>query len=326
MATSSLSPTSLGPVPTIGLLCGLGAAFIWGTWPVVTSIGVNAEALTPFQLVLLRFAVAGPLLFPFAFRGNPSLKDWGKAFLMMLGAGFTYSLLVSSAFEYAPAGHGGVIIPGTMLVVSITAAHFFFGERLTRRRILGASAILFGLFLLASGGEADSLRGDLMFMAGGVMWAAYTFMVRLWPMDGLVVAARISVLSLMIVGAGALFGLADGISDVATDTLVSQGIWQGVVSAILALVLFNKAVGHLGSSRAATLNALIPVVAVLLAFLVLDEIPTTAEFMGLVAIIGGISFAMGLKLNRQHLSGVLDRAMARARVNAALQQDCRNTE
>ncbi|NVJ98710.1 MAG: DMT family transporter [Alphaproteobacteria bacterium] len=322
MAISSPQSSRVLSPTTLGILCGLSAAFIWGTWPVVTSIGVNADALTPFQLVLLRFAVAGPLLFPFAFRGNPGLKDWGKAFLMMLGAGFTYSLLVSSAFAYAPAGHGGVIIPGTMLVVSVTAAHFFFHERLTRTRILGAGAILVGLFLLAGGTGGASLKGDLMFMAGGVMWAAYTFLVRLWPMDGLVVAARVSVLSLGLVGLGALFGYADGITAISAETLITQGIWQGVVSAILALVLFNKAVGYLGTGRTATLNALIPVVAVTLAFFVLGEVPTTLELMGLASIIGGIGIAMGVKLNRQTLQNLSNRFLARARLSAAVQRDC----
>ncbi|SDE59331.1 MULTISPECIES: DMT family transporter [Kordiimonas] len=294
----ALGALPVPPAPLVGIVCGLSAAFIWGTWPVVTSIGVNADALTPFQLVLLRFAVAGPLLLPFAFRGNPGLKEWGQALVMMLGAGFPYSLVVSSAFEHAPAGHGGVIIPGTMLVTSLVLAHIWFGEKITRTRALGAAAIITGLVCLAGGGMVPSLKGDLLFMAGGLMWAGYTFFVRQWPTNGLVIAARVSVLSLLLVAIGSVFGLADGITGVARETILTQGLWQGVVSAILALVLFNKAVGYLGTSRAATLNALIPVVAVVLSFLVLGEVPSPVELLGLVAIIGGIGVAMGVRLRR----------------------------
>lgn len=282
-------------LPTAGILCGLGAAFIWGTWPVVTALGVKSDSLTAFQLVLLRFAVAAPLLLPFAFRGKSGMREWAQAFVMMLGAGFPYSLLVSSAFEHAPASHGGVIIPGTMLTVSVLLAHVWFGERLTRARLVGVAAILVGLGCLTVGTEG-AMRGDLMFMAGGLMWAGYTFFFRRWPTDGLVIAARVSLLSLVLVAAGVAFGYADGIADVAPETIITQGFWQGVVSAILALVLFNKAVSLLGSGRAATLNALIPVVAVVLAFLVLHEVPSQVELLGLVAIIGGIAVAMGLKI------------------------------
>jgi len=296
--TSALDAMPVPAIPVVGLVCGLSAAFIWGTWPVVTSIGVNADALTPFQIVLLRFAVAGPLLLPFAFRGRPGLKEWGQAFVMMLGAGFTYSLVVSSAFEHAPAGHGGVIIPGTMLVTSLILAHIWFGEKITRTRALGAGAILIGLICLASGGMTPSLKGDLLFMAGGLLWAGYTFFVRQWPTDGLVIAARVSLLSLLLVAIGCVFGFAEDITSVSPATLLTQGLWQGVVSAILALVLFNKAVGYLGTSRAATLNALIPVVAVILSFLVLGEEPTLVELLGLVAIIGGIGIAMGVRLRK----------------------------
>lgn len=282
----------------VGIACGLAAAFIWGTWPVVTAIGVKGDALSAFHIVLLRFAVAGPLLLPFAFKGRPGLKDWGQAFMMMLGAGFPYSIVVSSAFGYAPAGHGGVIIPGTMLVTSVVLAHIFFGEKLSGKRALGVIAILTGLACLAGGGATESLKGDLMFMAGGLLWAGYTFFVRKWPTDGLVVAARVSLLSLLIVLGGAAFGFAEGITDVPLDVAFTQGLWQGVVSAILALVLFNKAVGYLGSGRAATLNALIPVVAVMLAFVVLDEEPSPMELIGLITIICGIAIAMGVRFRK----------------------------
>jgi drug/metabolite transporter (DMT)-like permease len=290
----------------MGLLCGLGAAAIWGTWPVVTSMGVNGDALTPFQLVLTRFAVAGPLLLPFAFRGNPGLKDWGRAFILMLGAGFAYSMVVSTAFVHAPASHGGVIIPGTMLVVSLTAAHFLLGERMTLMRVLSVGVIVAGLALLALGKGAGAARGDLLFVLGGIMWAGYTFFLRRWPTDGLVVAARVSALSALMVGIGAAMGYADGITAVARNTLALQGVWQGIVSAILALVLFNKAVGYLGSGRAATLNALIPVIAVTLSFLVLGEEPGPLELVGLLAVILGIASAMGIwpfRLPRRRDSG-----------------------
>lgn len=291
-------------LPVVGIACGIAAAIIWGTWPVVTSMGVHDDAMTPFHLVLMRFAVAGPLLLPFAFRGNPGLREWGQAFALMLGAGFTYSMVVSTAFVHAPASHGGVIIPGTMMFASLTAAHFLLGEKMTLYRSVSVGIIIAGLLMLALGDGAEAMQGDLLFVVGGFMWATYTFLLRRWPTDGLVVAARISVLSLLMVGIGALFGFADGITEVATATLLTQGLWQGVVSAILALVLFNKAVGYLGSGRAATLNALIPVVAVTLSFIILGEEPGRIEMMGLLAVILGISGAIGIRADRL-IKGVL---------------------
>lgn len=285
------------PRASLGIMLGLGAAMIWGAWPVVTSMGVKAE-IAPVHVVMLRFLVAGILLSPFAFRGPSTLKDWGKAAVFALFAGTPYALLVTSAFEFAPASHGGVIIPGTVLLVSLMAAHFWLGDRLTRLRAFGALMILIGLGALAGGasGGPDTILGDLLLMAGGISWASYTFLLRRWPMDGLTVASRVAFLSLILVGCLALAGYGEGLSDVPMETLMVQGLWQGILSAIVALLLFNRAVSILGSSRASIINALTPVIAVLLSFLILNEVPTSLEFAGLVTIMAGIAVAIGVRI------------------------------
>jgi drug/metabolite transporter (DMT)-like permease len=285
------------PRTNLGIALGLGAAIIWGAWPVVTSIGVKSE-ITPVQVVMLRFLVAGILLSPFAFRRSSTLRDWGKAAVFALFAGTPYALLVTSAFEYAPASHGGVIIPGTVMLVSLVAAHLWLGDKLTRLRGFGAAMILIGLGALAGGasGGPDILLGDLLLMAGGVSWASYTFLLRRWPMDGLTVASRVAFLSLLLVGGLALAGYGEGLTAVPLKTLALQGLWQGILSAIVALLMFNRAVGILGSSRASILNALTPVIAVLLSFLILNEVPTSLEFAGLVTIMAGIAIAIGIRI------------------------------
>lgn len=281
---------------TIGILCGLGAALIWGAWPVVTSIGIQGD-ITPVQIVMLRFFIAGLILAPFAFRGPSTARDWGKTLVLTLCAGAPYSILVSSAFYFAPASHGGVVIPGTVLFISVLAAHFWLGDRLTRTRTTGAGLIILGLIGLSLGaaGGIATLGGDLMFMAGGILWASYTFLLRRWPADGLMVASRVAFLSLLMFGIMGLFGLGAGLTDVPVKTLVFQGLWQGVLSGIVAILLFNKAVGILGSSRASIVNAMTPAIAVLLSFLILGETPTMIEFIGLLTIMVGIAVALGLR-------------------------------
>ena len=50
-----------------GVSCGLGAALIWGAWPVVSGLGV-ADSLSPYDVAALRFGVAGLVLLPLALR------------------------------------------------------------------------------------------------------------------------------------------------------------------------------------------------------------------------------------------------------------------
>ncbi len=297
MSTRTQNPT---PNKTsLGVLFGSIAALIWGAWPVVTAIGVKAD-FTPYELVFLRLMIAGPLLLPWAFRGDNSLKAWGKAAILSLLAGGTYSYVTASGFQYTSAMHGGVIIPGAVMLVSLIASHFLLGDTLTRNRLIGAAAIVTGLLFLSlgspdQGNGQSSLFGDSLFLFAGILWAGYTLLLRVWPMDPIVVTARVSLISL----AGVLiaYPFSDGLdfSDTTTSMLVMQAAWQGVLSAVIAIIFFNKGVAILGAARAGVVNAFIPVVATVMAFIVLSEVPTMMEQTGLLFILSGIGVIMLLK-------------------------------
>lgn len=283
----------------LGILFGCIAALIWGTWPVVTAIGVKAD-FTPYELVFLRLMIAAPLLLPWAFRGDNSLKAWGRSAVLSLLAGGTYSYITASGFQYTSAMHGGVIIPGGVMLVSLIASHFLLQDKLTRNRVIGAGAIIAGLIFLSLGspeqtGAKSSLFGDSLFLLAGFLWAGYTLLLRIWPMDPIVVTARVSLISLVGVLLAYPFSGGVDFSDTPTSMLLTQAAWQGVLSAVVAIIFFNKGVAILGAARAGVLNAFVPVVATLMAFLILAEVPTVAEQIGLLFILSGIGAIMFLK-------------------------------
>ena len=292
--TNAISPENL----KLGLIFGGVAALIWGAWPVVTALGVEAS-LTPYQLVMLRVFIAGPLLLPWALKGTHCVREWGKVLLLSVFAGAPYSYIVSSGFQFTTATHGGVILPGTIMLASLLGSHFFLADRLNRYRIIGAGFILAGLFLLATGtpqiaGAPSSITGDLLFVAGGFLWAAYTMLLRVWPMDPIVVTARVSFVSLIGMALVHPFTSDVDFSNLSTNMLLLQAVWQGIVSSVLAIILFNRGVALLGPARATVANAIIPVISTMLAFLILSEVPTKIEAVGLLAIIVGILVAMFL--------------------------------
>lgn len=282
----------------VGMMFGGSAALIWGAWPVITALGVDAN-LGPYELVLLRVFIAGPLLLPWALKGTHSWQDWRRILILGVAAGAPYSYVVSSGFQYASATHGGVIIPGTIMLASLIASHFFLGDKLNRFRLLGAAAISAGLLFLATGspqvaGAPSPLLGDLLFFAGGLMWASYTLLLRVWPMDPIVITARVAFVSLVAMAALLPFLPNADFSLASTEMLATQAIWQGMISSVVAIILFNRGVALLGPARASVLNAIIPVLSTLLAFLILSEVPTIIEAVGLVLIMTGIGVAMFL--------------------------------
>ena len=77
-----------------------------------------------------------------------------------------------------------------------------------------------------------------------------------------------------------------------TELLV-QGFYQGVLTAVVSLVLYSFGVARLGASTAGAFIALGPVVAALLAIVVLGEWPRTSDWIGIAIITAGVALASG---------------------------------
>lgn len=282
----------------LGLVFGLGAACIGGGWPVVTALGMQ-NSLTPYEVVILRVMLAGPLLVPFAFRGGNSLKAWLMAAFLTLLAGATFNLVVVHGFLYAPASHGGVIIPGTVMLVSMLAGHFLLHERLTVPKTVGSGAIILGLLALSLGAETaqnsfkDRWIGDSIFILAGLMWGTYTFLLRIWPVDPLVTVARISGISFIGI---AIYHFAVQpeihLFSMPSDMLIIQLVYQSILVSMVAVLLFSKSVTILGASKASLINSFSPGITIILAFIILKEIPSGLEKLGLGTILLGIMLAI----------------------------------
>jgi drug/metabolite transporter (DMT)-like permease len=72
-----------------------------------------------------------------------------------------------------------------------------------------------------------------------------------------------------------------------------QATVQGVLSGVLAIVLYGTAIARLGATRGAALTALVPPLAALLAVPVLGEWPTAPTAFAIAATTLGVALAAG---------------------------------
>lgn len=280
-----------------GILCGTLAALIWGAWPVVSRLGVQ-QSLTPHDITALRFGVAGLLLLPLVWRRGLGGVAWPGALLLAAGAGVPYVLVTVGGLALAPAGHAGVIVPSCMLSFSALGAWVFLGDRPDKARLAGLGVILAGVLMIGwqglMAGGPGAWRGDLMFVAGGLLWALYTVASRYWSVDPLHATALVSVLSMVFyLPLYLLFGEPRIFTAPLEETLF-QGLFQGLFAAVLALLLYTRAVALLGAGRGAIFAALVPGTAVLLAYPALGEVPSGLELLGVAAVTAGMVAALGL--------------------------------
>ena len=283
---------------TMGIIYGLMAALLWGAWPVVSSLGLKENTLTPYDITALRFTVSGLVLLPLILRKGVKGIGWPGALLFAFGAGAPYMLLTVTGLKFAPASHMGIVAPSCMMTISTIGSWFILGDRPSKNRLFGLGIVILGVAILgwkglSSSGE-DQWMGHLLFVAGGGCWACYTVGTKYFKADPLHATALVAVLSMVLyLPLYFLFGDPQ-VFTAPLEEILFQGIFQGFGSAILALLFYTKAVALLGASRGAVFAALVPGIAVILALPVLGEVPTIVEIVGVCVVTVGMVAALGL--------------------------------
>ncbi len=282
----------------MAILYGLLAAMIWGAWPVASRFGIQ-QTLNVFDITALRLTVAGLLLLPLVIRRGVGNAGWVGALVLSFAAGAPYVLIGIGGFSFAPAGHGGVIIPSFMLAFSTLGGWLILGDRPNTARLAGLAIIMAGIVMIgwhswSNDGGTDEWIGHLMFVAAGLLWATYTVASRAWAVDAVDATALVSVLSMVLYMPFYLIFGQVRIFQAPVSEVVFQGLFQGVAVGILALLFYTRAVEHFGAARGAVFAALVPGMAVLFAYPALNEVPTWLELAGVGTVTAGMVLALRL--------------------------------
>ena len=278
-------------------------SLIMGGFVVVSRFGVS-NLTSPADLTFFRY-LSGVILLP-VFLKRPIRNlggiGWWRGIVIMILAGWCFNLVMMSGFKYAPAAHGAIFTPGTLPMFTALYSYFLFKERLSIGRITGLMVLMGGLVTLGWGGliesSPDAWKGDLLFLAASACWAAFTVSIRYWNIDPVYGVSVVAVLSLVCFTPIYIFYFGSPFLDLPIGGIVLQLIYQGVFVGVIAVVLFTICIPVIGPARTALFMALVPVFGTLLGALILDEVPGTIEFGGIVLVIFGMLAAMGMRLQR----------------------------
>jgi drug/metabolite transporter (DMT)-like permease len=293
--TSTPSTTFRLSGTAIGVAAALGAVAIWAGWVVATRHAVG-HGLEPAAVGLLRFAIPALVFAPVWWRTGlrPNGVSWPTVAALLGGAPFF--LLAGYAMQFAPAPDVPALLSGAMpLLVALVALRR--GERFSVARKLGLVLIALGILAIVGFGVlvgGGTWRGHLLLLAAAAMWAVYTLAFKRSDLTAIEAAALVaawSTLLLLPLGAPALVRVVA--AGHALDVVVQAGV-QGVLSGVLAIVLYGVAITRLGATRGAALTALVPPLAALLSVPLLGEWPAPVTALAIVATTLGVAFAAGV--------------------------------
>lgn len=272
---------------------------------IVSRQGVVA-GLTPVDITALRFATAGLLAAPFLIRwglGDLGGIGWRRGAILAAVAGVPYFAVMVSGLTFAPAANVVIINPGGTLLGGVVLSILWLKERPTPARLAAGAAALAGLGVIGSedlavAGDGDTWIGNLIFALTGMQWAVYMALLNHWRLDPVRAAVVVTVLSLAFLPLYFLFDEPRLAAAAPGDVLLQAG-YQGIVHALIAVMLFSHAVRTLGVGTVALMVPIVPVAGLALAHLTLGEPlgPAHGLGAGLIALAAGISAASAWRRN-----------------------------
>ncbi len=301
-ASTPLAVVAPGLTPAArGMLYGLAAVLIWGSYLAMARAGV-VGGITAGDFTLIRYGTAGLIMLPWLLRHQPlsmAGMGWGRAAALTLTAGPLFILLGIGGYAFAPLAHGAVAQPAAVVVFTTLLAAWLLKDRPNRTRLIGLGVVLLGIGVIAGPGlfsaTAMTPIGDAMFLGAGLLWAGFTILARRWGIKAIPATAAVSVLSALIVvpiyAATTGFG---HLLSIPLSVLLPQILVQGVLSGVVAVICFTRAAENLGAARAALFPALVPASGILMGIPIAGEWPNLAQFLGLGLVSLGLLVAMGV--------------------------------
>lgn len=288
----------------LGALSALSVVLIWASWLVSTRHSVGA-GLGPLDLSLLRYGIPALVLAPVWWRTGLFPKGaMGPLALMVLGSGAPFFQIVAFGMRHTPASAAGVLLPGLMPLAVAVIGMVFLGERPDRWRKLGMLAILAGGAVLLFGNLGDQGLSWISFTIlpiGATLWAVYTHAFRRSGLDAFEGAALICVWS-TILNLAALPFVGTQFPTAPWREIALQSATQGLLSGLVATLLYGTAVRALGGTQAAAYTAITPVAAAIGGAVLLAEPLGVSTLLAALVTGLGVLLSTGLLSRRQVVS------------------------
>jgi len=279
----------------LGLLV---VALIWGAN--FSAIKYALGEMPPLAFSSIRFVLASVMFWGAVRLTEPAAAISRRDFRLMILLGVVgntgYQVAFMSGLARTSASNSSLIMASMPIMVA-TLATVTRIERLGRRLWLGMTLAVIGVVLvIATGGPraaGSDLVGDGLVLLACACWAIFT--VGLRKIDPAVSPLRVTEITTYAGTPGLLLLGWPELREVQWGTL-GGGTWFGVLySGILAIgvayLLWNTAVKHIGGSRTAVYNSVIPVVALAVAWVALGERPGPGQWLGAALVIGGVLFS-----------------------------------
>ena len=270
-------------------------AVIWGINFVVVKYATHI--FSPVAFTGLRVGIAAVFLVLVALvRGGIALPRRDVVALLLIGVvgNGLYQLFFVHGVSRTRAGNAALIVGAAPAFIALFARVRGL-ERVKPVTLVGIALSVIGVGLVIAGSASSSsgqttLLGSVLVFCGVLCWTAYTIMLQ--PYTKRIDVIKLSAIT-MVGGAVPLL-IASTPALIATNwSAVGKGGWlalfySSVISMGVAYFFWYRGLRVLGPTRTAVYTNLQPIIALLVAWASLGEIPTIFQGVGAATIIAGV--------------------------------------
>lgn len=275
---------------TLVILAIVATILFWAS--AFPAIRVALQVYTPTEVAFLRYAVASVILIIYGFIKGVSLprsRDF-PAIALLGFIGFTvYNIMLNAGEMTVTAGVASFIISSEIGIISLLA-RLFYNEQLHLKGWLGVLLCIIGVGVIAlsKDGTLQFSSGTLLIFLATLSISIYSVMQkpllqRYSPLEFTTYAILAGTFFLFFFAPKAIFSISTA-SFNANLAIVYMGLFPGAI----AYIAWSYVLSKIPASIAGSYLSLIPLVALVIAWLWLGEVPTAIALGGGAIIFFGV--------------------------------------
>lgn len=281
----------------LALLAMAGACIIWGAASPIFKWSM--EEIPPYTLAFLRFILAAVIILPFMYKHIPVKKSDFTKLLTLAGVGITLHIALFFIGLQMTSSINVPVLSAIMPILLIIGSVWYLKEKLKKRFVIGAAISVIGIAIitiepLLVTGPDGSIPGNLLILLSVIFGVMYTLLLKKYALP----YSSLTLVFWMFLLGGLLF-LPAFITELILlnplphfDGKALVGIGFGAIfSSAIAYFLYAFGLKHLTASEAGIFIYLEPIITVIIAVPLLNEVIHPTYIIGSLIVFAGLMIA-----------------------------------